>query len=525
MSEHRLSDDEVSRFIVDGYHRVDTDLPPELHEHITSQMQEHITEGVNPGDNILPLIPEMYQVLESPEMRSALESLYGKNYMIMPHRHTHELNNNDDGSGRTCLHYFFHQDSCASPAHNCHHYPRHGLILYYCQDVDIDFGPTHVIPGTQYNRGLQKEDSENAVAGVAKPGTAYITHFDIGHGAGVNRRDDETRYMTKFVVTRCQEPNKSDWNNQREHWQMPDGTTTLYPNEIGWCHIWDWMRGEDERSASWHNQIDETTAVILSSADNAEERVRSIKAISRLTHVDDEAIATLISSLDEGDQIVRNAAIYGLAAIGEKAVPALIEHLQSCKTGEEKPSMMTRPPGWGNPMVMEDAGLALSALGEPAVPALIELLEENTASEWAQINAAFALGDIGKPAAKSLPTLVSLLSRSPHIAEAALDAMGTIEGDLGPVLDPVADMMNDRDIDDDRKAAPLKAAMMLARVGQGAEAVEEKLLQAMTSHSYHIRYSAAHALNRIGSEAANKAVYDFLLYSSWSPDVEGASKK
>ena len=73
----------------------------------------------------------------------------------------------------------------------------------------------------------------------------------------------------------------------------------------------------------------------------------------------------------------------------------------------------------------QDEAYALGAMGEVAVEPLTDLLGHDDA--WIKINAAFALGEIGAPAARAVPDLVELLDHERHqVARASLDAMAYI---------------------------------------------------------------------------------------------------
>ena len=84
--EHLLSDVEVARFLVNGYHLVEPDLPPGLNEEIAARLDDL---GANPGDGITETVAELWQVLDHPAVRGALTSLLGEDYTVNSHRHWH----------------------------------------------------------------------------------------------------------------------------------------------------------------------------------------------------------------------------------------------------------------------------------------------------------------------------------------------------------------------------------------------------------------------------------------------------
>ena len=84
-------------FVVDGYVQVQTHLPDAVHEAIFNR-SEGLFAGTsdprkdfdrNPQNNIVPMIPELRQVLEAPEVVGALTSILGPDYLLHPHRHCH----------------------------------------------------------------------------------------------------------------------------------------------------------------------------------------------------------------------------------------------------------------------------------------------------------------------------------------------------------------------------------------------------------------------------------------------------
>ncbi|MGA1198209.1 MAG: hypothetical protein ACO36I_17115, partial [Candidatus Latescibacterota bacterium] len=61
--QYLLSDVDVAKFIVTGYHMVQLDLPSGLNESIAQQLD---ALDYNPGDAITDVVPELNQVLEHP---------------------------------------------------------------------------------------------------------------------------------------------------------------------------------------------------------------------------------------------------------------------------------------------------------------------------------------------------------------------------------------------------------------------------------------------------------------------------
>ena len=73
----RLTDDQMRQYIVNGYLVFKPDLPDGLHENIRQKIAYVLDNEYNPGNNILPRVPDMHHVLDSPEVRGALISVLG----------------------------------------------------------------------------------------------------------------------------------------------------------------------------------------------------------------------------------------------------------------------------------------------------------------------------------------------------------------------------------------------------------------------------------------------------------------
>ena len=144
--------------------------------------------------------------------------------------------------------------------------------------------------------------------------------------------------------------------------------------------------------------------------------------------------------LNGTDQAARLQAIYELAGMGADAIAPLRESLLQCAgLQREFPLRFYRDESGANVTdgdrnerrwsdgncVPQDEAYALGAMGEVAVRPLVVLLKHDDA--WIKINAAFALGEIGAPAACAMPDLARLLGdERQQVARASLDAMGFI---------------------------------------------------------------------------------------------------
>ena len=199
-----LGDAEVAQFIVNGYHVVEPDLPSGLNESIAAKL-----DGLesNPGDAITEAVPELWQMLEHPQVQGALVSLLGPDYEVQGHRHWHCR---PAGSGSMS----WHQDSTNNRDLRLNRF----LGLYYPRDVTADMGPTVIVPGTQYrNAPTDRMATYTNIRGqlplVVKAGTIAFTHYDLWHGTAANR-SDVSRHMIKFLFKRTQDNGQPTWNHQ-----------------------------------------------------------------------------------------------------------------------------------------------------------------------------------------------------------------------------------------------------------------------------------------------------------------------
>ena len=58
-----LTDEQMRHFIVNGYVIVNTDLPANFHDFIYEQTEIVFEKEGNPGNNLLPRIPEIQSIL------------------------------------------------------------------------------------------------------------------------------------------------------------------------------------------------------------------------------------------------------------------------------------------------------------------------------------------------------------------------------------------------------------------------------------------------------------------------------
>ena len=480
-----LSDDQMRRFITDGYLVLNANLPAEIHAAIYERLQWVLHQEGNPGNNILPAVPEMQQVLDSPSVRGALTSVLGRNWVLHPHRFVH---NNEPGgeitaegakTGKGSATFIgWHQDDHSPLSRPRHHFPRYAMILYYPQDTPKEMGPTQLIPATQLYRAFTRADRERGRQASGSAGTCVLVHFDTVHGGSYNGAD-RTRHMTKFVFARVEEPAAPSWDCRDREWRAPDCCEAPADAGVVWSRQWNWLCGrQPEPDGS----------------------------------VDGAAIPGPIAALESADP-ARQIAIYSLAAMGEPAVAPLAAYLVSRTES-----------GWNEgAVVMESSAYALAALGAPAVPALAELLESG--SEWVQINALFALGEIGSVAREIAPSILRELRHPSHaVVRTALDALGQIGALTDDALPEFRRLLLK---DNPDRRTPIRRAwtgqdqvrtnamMTLLRLAPRSDEWLDLISAALPDVCGYVGGFGVEILRRHGSPRALRAALDFLCAHRW----------
>ncbi len=545
-----LSGEQVRQFIADGYLTLRPSLPRKLHESIRRRLDQAVPDRKgNPGNNILPLVPEMRHVLGSPEVHGALQTLLGPDYLEHPHRFCH-VEEPPAGPGadlpvperRAKLAANCHQDSYTPLARPRYHHIRYARVMYYPQDTPEPLGPTHVIPGTHLNTVLSDAERARPIPAAGPAGTISITHFDVGHAAGINR-SGQRRFMVKFIYQRASPPAPGGWPGADHRWRDPQ----RYGGDrqsLAWSHLWDWLRGAGDRYASLRGgalphagrPAGSAGAAARALADDrpCAERVAAAEALAALGAQAAPQIPALLGVLNRRPDPVRVAAAYALGAIGAPAVGPLIDSLRG--RGAAAPVLSDRleasgrgPGAIETALPLDDAAFALAAAGAAAVPALQELLRGG--DEWARLNAAFALGEIDRQAQAAVPALIAALDDPSHlVVRAAADALGAIGspeaaaplGRLFRVSRPGWDEEAMRSWTA-RDQVRVNAATALARLGRGATAAEGDLIRALDDRCGQVATYAVEALRRIGSPSALAAALGLLAAERWDPSITPAN--
>ncbi|MBO7747731.1 phytanoyl-CoA dioxygenase family protein, partial [Paenibacillus sp. MWE-103] len=306
-----LNDAQVAEFIVNGYLVLRNELPKALHDGVMRQIDYVLGEEGNPGNNILPRVPDIGKFFETPVVRGALTSLLGPDYYMHPHRHMHynQPGNQAPGGGQ------WHKDGYWSSMRS--HRPWWVMLFYYTQDITEDMGPTAIMPRSQYG---EKFPGRETVLPAGKAGTIALVHFDLWHKASLNTSQLD-RYMLKFQFVRLREPAAPSWNHDANFApafpaDLPDGHLNL------WQDVWRWLLGSEGRAseaAFAAGTLGEASPAELDARLSAEDAAVRARAADRLGQLG-EAAAGSAAKLgervgDAAEDVGLNAA-YALGRLG-----------------------------------------------------------------------------------------------------------------------------------------------------------------------------------------------------------------
>ncbi len=445
-----LSDSQMQQFIVNGYVIVKADYPAAFHESVRAQAEAIFSSKGNPGNDILPAIPQLEEVFSHPAVTGALTSILGPGYAMHPHRHCHLT-----PPQQSAQHH--HQDSYEADKNVRHHRTRWAMAFYYPQDVTVEMGPTSVLPASQYYTSRTEAEKIDEALLCGDAGTVTIVHYDLWHRATTNR-SNHNRFMMKFLFCRMQEPTAPSWDCSNPAWRE-----TAEGDQLSqlWHSLWNWHQGNG------------------SSRENGKEEDEKFNST-----VDDRRNLYVESgALSEGDQLER---AYRLSRQGQEGTKALMENLAAEAASLLEANLAAQHT---NPSQLS-AGFGLSAQGAGAVPFLLKHLESR---QWPlRAAAADILGDIGLPASNAVPFLLdSLDDDSNWVRRNAAEALGNIASP--EAVNSLAGLLDE----DNCHFVRHNAALALAKVGPQADAAFPALQKALSDENLYVRGNARLALARL----------------------------
>ncbi len=454
-----VTDEAMQSFIREGYITVRSALPKSYHDAMYARLEPLEEDGLVGHNNLLPMVPELSELLDEPVVRGALTSILGPDYYLHFHRHDH-VNHPEKvqpmqawhlGDGR--LHKDGERHAHYMVDGRRHHATRFVMLFYYPQDTTLEMGPTGIVPRSQYLlRSALNEDDRIALPG--KAGTVMIVHFDIAHGRYGANTTDANRHMVKFLYTRNLDPVTPSWNHENSDW-----ATSRDPQEPIWQYMWDWHRGAAPNATLRPDQDTDGLVERLHGSNVAE----AIGAAYTLGNRG--AVGPLIEALTSSDEDLRCIAGYGF------------------------------PP-----------------LGAAAVTPLLDLLDGADSELCVQV--ADILGDIGPRAADSLPVLIQLCHHDdPRVRQYAIESVGIVGQAGSDVPIEVVDLLRDPDA-----IVRHHAALAAARFGPKTAAlpgIVDALRDNLYHDHHHVRGWSIEALQRLGTPDGFDAALKYLMATRW----------
>jgi hypothetical protein len=480
-----LTDEQMRDYITHGYLVLKSGLPKSVHEQIYERTSEILEKEGNPGNNILPRVPELQQVFADPSFRGPLASVLGPDYIMHSHRHCHVNRGPGEGGG-------VHRDSYWGFQRVRNHRTRWAMLMYYPQDCPEEIGPTGIVPGSQaYAEKESWEPLESILPCVGEAGTAVLVHFDIWHRACPNTLA-KTRFMMKFQFTRMSEPTAPTWNNRSAVW--PGGNGAGNRHRRMWTNLWNWHCGEPFATGDNGSAVSEADALAHLRGADLETRMAAADSLGG-TGVSNKALEALRDALRDRAEPVRLNAAYALAASGAPAVDLLVECLDDELEAARK-----------------DAAYGLCAAGLTAQSALVAACGD--AAESRRGYAAFALGEMGAHVDAEAAAVVAGLAQdsSEFVRRNVADALATMTTHSDLAVPALTSLMQD-----DSGQVRFDAAYGLAHHGAAAAPATDALVAGLHDDNRYVRNHSVEALKSIDTPQARSALFSFLELSRWCP--------
>ncbi len=502
-----LSDQQINHFLAHGWLQLDTKLPLDYHQSLFEKFKGIVGDDndFNPGNNLLPVVPELNLVFEDPVIKGALTSVLGKDYMMHPHRVLHD---NPPGSEPQV----WHHDSYWGYKRKVHnHHPWWVMIMYYPQDMFEEIGPTGVIPGTQY---IAQRLDDNDIFGIhanGKSGVCMMIHYDIWHRKMKNFTDLR-RYMVKFEFIRMEPPSGITWNNT-----TADSINQFEFNSINYQPIWksqlEWLSARKIKPEA--KTFDSLNQVQLRQELDSSDTKIIVDALNKLygpANLEPETLSAIETLVRHENEFISLSACYSLAATGNNGITRLIQLMHSndgenvddprCFIDEGQKSELE--------MVCRNAVHGLVASGESCIEELIKAYESGM--ERIQKYVCFALGEIDSNSNSVLDILATgCLHEDPAVRLNAVEALGLKQCREQDVA------MIDNLLRDDDDEVRFNAALALARNGERSLYATEGLAQALRDSNRYVYGYALEALERINTKKSTDVLMKYLKATRYCP--------
>ena len=518
-----LNDDQVRSFIVNGMLVLKADVAQSTNSEINSQLNYSSQNETWLGNNLPSRIPLMHEVLRSPAINGALISLAGSNYYLHPHRALHrstpveeaqenlsaEINapkmgkNSTAGSG-------WHQDAQSPLARARHHLPKYLIGFYFPHDTPRAMGPTRLIPGS-YLDAEPTEIKDVFLPDFVEAGTFIIVHFDMVH-AGYPNQSELDRNMVKFVFARTETPTSPSWDFKDARWTQPQNTMVSKDRTPAWTYIWNWLLGA--------SSIEVSSPKYFNDSGKSDSSSRVANIYSEVNSGDIDALAS--------DLIAKQGA--------QKHERLLIEDRDNNPIPRD--DVRDYPIRWNErAVVMEDEAYRLAAIGQNAIETLTSIL--SSTDPWLQINAAFAIGEIGEYPRATLLILIKLLD-SPHqqVVRQALDALAFKTKDFDEPCFKTIENVITKEVEDwqiplvqrgwtGQDQVRLNASFLLLNAAIHSNLLDEteRLLRLLLKDSNgYAAAVAAEGLIRLKSPTSVPAAIQYLQDRRWDESIKGNVK-
>ena len=503
-----LSDADLKFFLANGFLQITPQLNAEFHARMFEQFTALAGEDNdhNPGNNLLPLVPDLQLVFEDPVVRGALSSVLGPDYLMHPHRVLHD---NPPGSDEQV----WHHDSYWGYKRKVHdHRPWWVMIMYYPQDIYREIGPTGVIPGS-YCIAQRLEDIDQIGTMAHGPaGTCMMIHYDIWHRKMKNFTDLK-RYMIKFEFTRMSRPQQPTWGVSEPQWSTPE-SLPAYDLTPLWRSQYYFLGGKEHVPST--KTVDQSVdlSVLIAQLDdgNKQQRLAAANQLAEFGESATKAIPALVNHLDDLCEPVGLSSAYALAQMGGAGADALVQAMLDNDGENVDDPRVFIDEGQHSEVEMQvrNAAHGLAAYGSRAAQRLIDCYDQ--AQPRARKYAVYALGQIDSDAGEVLTTLArGSADEDAYVRINAVEALGLKSG-TPTVVNALIAALSDQD-DEVR----FNAALSLARLGPGAAAAVDALADALYDGNRYVTGYACEALQRIGTFDALQMLLPFLQTARWCP--------
>ena len=480
-----LNDEQMRQFLTHGFLVLKSDLPREFHLELRKQCDTAVEKDHgNPGNNILPYVPDIQKVFDCPTVSGALTSVLGERYFMHPHRHMHANTHSKGGDWHKDSYWGYH-------AKTRNHRPWWAMIMYYPQDVQVENGPTGVLPGRQNHQTRCEPEEAGATGVTGEAGTCFMIHYDIWHRATPNT-SGINRQMLKFEFMRMETPHAPAWDCRETEWR-PSVALPPFRHNGMWRQTWNFLSGKKRPadSATKGPGLDGSWIMQLIGGDGPA-RAQAADNLEACGPAAADAVQPLVQMLGDPYEPAAINAAYALAAIGAPAIPALREAIRS-----------------GSPNVLLNAGYAFAAMGAEAVPTLLELI--NDPAEPVRSAAVFALSEIQECDGDVIGALARLTKDSEaRVRLHAVEALGMKNSQAKNALPALIDALRDADTE-----TRFNAALSIARLGPVANEAVPALIAAYDDPDRYVRGYSIEALHQIGTPEALHAAIRLLKPARW----------